>query len=135
MNNQALGLAGELRVMSELIMHGFNPAKSYLDNGVDIILENGTKIQVKTCNSVKKRVGVKQTTELYVFNLGKGNKKKKVKVSSYADFLICFIPKKDLFFIIPANDVGNTTSLSMTIKKGLQTKYHKYINKFNLLRR
>ena len=47
-DKRAFGLAGELRVMSELLLRGHNPAKSYLDNGIDLILEDGTKIQVKT---------------------------------------------------------------------------------------
>ena len=49
MPTQHLGLAGELRVMSELLLRGHNPAKSYLENGADIILDNGTRIEIKTC--------------------------------------------------------------------------------------
>ena len=41
MDNSRLGLIGELKVMCELLLLGYNPAKSYLDNGVDLILENG----------------------------------------------------------------------------------------------
>lgn len=36
MKGNRLGLAGELRVMSELLLRGHNPAKSYLEDGADL---------------------------------------------------------------------------------------------------
>ncbi len=43
-----IGRAGEHRVVSELLLKGHNPSIAVIDQGVDIILENGTTIQVKT---------------------------------------------------------------------------------------
>ena len=49
-----LGLIGELKVMAELLLLGYNPAKSYLDDGIDLILDNGLKIQVKSIEKAGK---------------------------------------------------------------------------------
>lgn len=44
-----LGEAGQLRVMSELILRGHCPYRPVVDDhGVDILLSNGLRIQVKT---------------------------------------------------------------------------------------
>ena len=50
-----IGLAGEFRVMSELLLRDFNPAKSYLENGADIILDNGLKLEVKSAHKTRMR--------------------------------------------------------------------------------
>lgn len=128
MNNTAIGLAGEFRVMSELLLRGYNPAKSYMDNGVDIILENGNKIQVKTATKKLKN----NRSSGYRFNLTRGEKKKKLDFSLF-DFLICAIPSENAFFIIPSNEIKDKTGMVFTMNDNMKTKYNKYLNNWKVL--
>jgi len=135
MNNQILGIAGELRVMSELLLRGFNPAKSYFDNGVDLILSDGIKIQVKT--SLKKTGNGKKTTlgnntsESYRFQMRKGNDKKKVLPKKYVDFVICWGIQDNVFWIIPAENIGELSTLSLSYpKKSDKNRLHRFYNKW-----
>ena len=41
MKSNMIGLAGEFRVMSELLLRGHNPAKPYLEDGADFTGERG----------------------------------------------------------------------------------------------
>ncbi len=125
-----IGTAGELRVMSELILKGFNPAKSYLDDGVDIILSNGIKIQVKTAMYKQKLV---KGGSSYRFQLRKGNRKKRANLSTYADVFIGYIIPENTFFIMPAKMLDKLTCLSFSMNTNMKTKYKKYINNWGLL--
>lgn len=87
-----LGLAGELRVMSELLLRGHNPAKSYLELGSDLILENGTRVEVKS-GSVKKH-------GFYSFNLSEQH-----ATPFNCDYIICWCVNHDLFYIIPQGSI------------------------------
>lgn len=121
-----LGVAGELRVMSELMLQGYNPAKSYLDNGVDIFLDNGRKVQVKT--SITKYNNHRSVC--YRFNLQAGGKgKRRFGLKNKVDFLIAFIPVENCFYIIPAQELGERTTVSIH-KKG---KFAKYENNWDIL--
>jgi len=133
--NSELGLAGEFRVMSELLLRGHNPAKSYVDNGIDLILENGTKIQVKTTSKIlnNKKVGVGAAAE-YRFYLGKGNKKAKVKFSEYVDFLIFWAVKENKFWIIPSKILDMKIALTIGgLRKHRDNHYDIYENKWDSL--
>ena len=132
-DSQEIGLAGELRVMSELILRGYNPAKSYIDNGIDFILEDGTKIQVKT---TLKKSSDKKGFMSYRFGMRKGNDKKKINPSSYCHFIICWGISDNQFWIIPANKIGNraTISLSFPLKYKIG-QFVKYLNNWDILGR
>ena len=122
----ALGIAGELRVMSELMLRGYNPAKSYLDNGIDIFLDNGKKVQVKT--SLRKIDNHRSIC--YRLNLqigGKGNRR--VALENKFDFLIGFLPLEDSFYIIPSKELGERTSLNIL----LNGKFAQYKNNWEIL--
>ena len=131
LNNMMIGTAGELRVMAELILQGFNPAKSYLDNGVDIILNNGVRIQVKTAMYKQKTI----CSKCYRIQLRKGNRKKRADISTYADFLIGYVIPENAFFVIPTNILKGMNCLAFTMKPNMTSKYKKYINNWDLLRR
>ncbi len=135
-SNQELGVAGELRVMSELILRGYNPAKSHIDNGVDIILGDGIRIQIKTTNSIGLTIGSRQITPTrgYKFNLKKGNRKNKTLVSEYADFLICVVLSESLFFIMPSKDLTGIGIISIPVNTDSSSKYYKYLNNWEVLR-
>ncbi len=96
-----LGKAGEFRVISELILKGHSPALVCCDNGIDIVLENGYKIQVKTSRKIYKSkksgsgYNLKSPSEYYAFTLSHG---KHNKILDYQfDFLI-FLDKLRLQF-------------------------------------
>jgi hypothetical protein len=128
---QAIGLAGELRIMSILLLNGHNPAKSYLDNGVDIILENGIRIQVKS--SLKKFSDGKGHLA-YRFGLAKGNKKRKIELKKYADVLICWGAEDDVFWIMPTEIVEGKFTLTLPYPNSYKSQYKKYIDAWKLLR-
>ena len=132
LHNRAIGTAGELRVMSELIMKGFNPAKSYLDEGVDIILNNGVKIQVKTAMYKQKNV---KGGRCYRIQLRKGHQKGKLKLSRYVDFIIGFVIPENTFFIIPAKLIDGFYCLAFSMNKNMKSKYIKYIDNWEILRK
>ena len=118
--NQYLGTAGEFRVMSELLLRGFNGAKSYLDHGIDVILEDGKKIQVKTATRFKNKYN---NSTLYHFAIGGWHSKKdgtkKKRISVPVDFYIFWCVEDNAFFIIPAPEVtgmlGEKTSFQIDL--------------------
>lgn len=117
-----IGEAGLLRVMSELILRGYHPYRPAVDDhGVDIMLSDGTRIQVKTSrlHSRKRRhrTGVTEKTA-YHLTLGwtaMGRMQKPIRrPRSYdkeCDFLIIFGVDEQRFWIIPSFIVGNKQCL------------------------
>lgn len=119
-----LGLAGELRVMSELLLRGHNPAKSYLEDGADIILMDGRKIEVKCAHKLNRENG-------YNYNVKCGHAGSKRTLPN-CDFIICWCIDDDMFFIIPFAEVKNLTSIALpSIKR--KSKYSCYRNNWDLL--
>ena len=127
-----IGTAGELRVMSELILQGFNPAKSYLDEGVDIILSNGIRIQVKTAMYKQQHL---RGGRYYRFQLRKSDRKKRANISEYSDFLIAYVIPETAFFIIPVDIIAHFTCLAFSMNKNMKSKYSQYQNNWGLLRK
>lgn len=114
LSNIELGKAGELRVASELILRGFNPALIQVDNGCDIVLENGVRIQVKTCSTISHNIHRKNKLKnnRYVFSLARGNNKK--RYTNEADYFICWCVPEDWFQVIPAKEAINKSTWSMS---------------------
>lgn len=128
-DNSRIGLIGELEVMVELLKRGYNPSKSYLDNGVDLVLENRTLIQVKSITKPSKDGFIRAC-------LAKGNQKKAIAYSKFVDFIIIYRIDTEDFFIIPAKELDFLTNLSIPTKKGLKnSKYLKFINSWDILRK
>ena len=98
-DKRVIGLAGELRVMSELLLRGHNPAKSYLDNGIDLILEDGTKIQVKSSHrsNYHKRGYMKYCFSFRGF--GKNDDLSKF------DYAILWCIDDDVFYILKSDEI------------------------------
>jgi hypothetical protein len=124
-----IGQAGEYRVMSELLLRGFNPGISAVDNGWDILLENGNKIQVKTA---RKNDGYK-----FTFKSGK-QKIRDGKVSrpkldlARIDFLVCWAVDDNFFLIIPSRSMQKYSTISIHSVESI--RYHQFINNWDLLR-
>jgi hypothetical protein len=148
-----IGKAGELRVRSELILQGFVPAVCDQDDGVDIILvDNGKKLQVKTCSRPSN--DVKNYSYKYSFsirsanlrNTGDGVFRRKVTRKSYAgvaDYFIFWCIEHDLFYILPENVVGERVSILIPTPtedrtyrindRKSKSKYEQYKNAWHLL--
>ena len=130
MKSGMIGLAGEFRVMSELLLRGHNPAKSYLEDGADLILENGFRIEVKSAHKIKYGRGI-----AYNFDLRRGNRKMDLKHDGF-DFIICWCIEESAFYIIPQNIL--TAGVNITIyetKRHFKSKsrYAPYKEAWNLL--
>jgi len=129
---RSIGMAGELRVMSELLLRGFNPAKSYLDNGVDLILENGCKIQIKTSHK-NLSAEPKREHARYQYHFNLQNWKTKKFCASNVDIVILWAIDDNIFFVIPALDIAGISALSFVPSYKTQ-KMRKYINNWEILR-
>lgn len=135
-NRNELGLAGEFRVMAELFLRGHNPAKSYLEKGADIILENGIKLEVKASHrhsgnyKATDRTKGFRTRSVYVFTL-KGAGRRPYQLDT-CDFLILWCIDDDCFFVIPTESVLAKTCVSL-VSADTQGRYAKYKNAWHLL--
>ena len=117
--------------MSELLLRGYNPAIRAVDDGVDIVLESGKTIQVKTVGNRYQHYHRKYC--IVTFSSASWSKGKQVKHSNglKADFVIIWTILEDKIFIIPANIIGEKVSITLGGKK---TKYKKYLNNWDLLK-
>ena len=119
------GLAGEFRVMSELLLRGYNPAKSYLAEGADKILQNSLRIEVKSSHRHFYKKNSKRHE--YFFSLKGGNRSK----VQNCDYVILWCINDDCFFIIPA-EIANVPGITITDIDNSK-KYIPYKNKWELL--
>jgi len=145
MSHRKLGKAGELRVASELLLRGFSPSLACLDEGADIILDNGIKIQVKTARISKEND--RSDEHRYRFNLkswktvedrSKGVRRKQVPSDlSNVDFVVCWCVDDDVFYIIPAEVIKGKICVRITAQgKGRgDSPYEKYRENWNMLQR
>jgi len=128
-DTQKLGAAAELRVMSELLLRGFNPAKSFVENGADLILDDGRKIEVK-CSSQKLKREAGFGISIRCGHHYSGSSR---KILVNCDFVICWSIVDDDFFIIPYSEVKHLTSLGLPMR-GRKSKYEKFRNNWNILK-
>lgn len=129
-NGMYIGKAGEYRVYSELLLKEYNPAFRAIDDGVDIVLENGITLQIKTISKVNHRergymVGL--TTARY----RKGKPTERISKLT-ADFLITWLIDIDEFYIIPEEVVRGKSSICLNLEK---STYNNYKNNWKILRR
>jgi len=152
-NPPMIGKAGELRVRAELLLRGISCAVFDQDTGIDIVLENGKKIQVKTSSKPfndKKSYSWRYSFSIrtpQVRNAGNGLYEKKYTKDSYKgiiDYFIFYCVKHDLFYIIPQNEIGQKTSIVVPTPESQRTykkhkenkstsKYEKYKNNWEQL--
>ena len=130
--NLRLGLAGEFRVMAELLMRGFNPSLMALDEGVDIILENGIKIQVKSSTASLRKQLRNRGKDYYSINLMRRGKKTG-NLKDSVDFVIVWAYRENDFFILPANKLRSHSSISLMRES--KSKWYQYLNNWDSLRR
>lgn len=124
-----VGAAGELRVMSELMLRGFNPAKTYLDNGIDLILENGKTIQVKTAHGSDHKDKKNPPWLIKQYNFAFQNWKNKHHIKG--KFAICWCMEDNLFLIIPTEKIK--TTLLQYSPQWENTWLTQYLNNWEIL--
>ncbi len=88
-----LGMAGQLRVASELILRGHRPAITLVDKGVDLITEAGLRVQVKTSRL--------STYRRYVFSFANWHKTEFHGLAN-VDFVVCWGVTTNEFWVFPA---------------------------------
>jgi len=127
-----LGMAGEHRVASELLLKGHNPSISIIDKGIDIILENGKSIQVKTTSQLAhhgRSVALDISSTAYTRTRNKTN-----PTDLRADYFIVWIIPRNEFYIIPkeaivARNVSNCISITPDSNK----RFALYKDRWDLL--
>jgi len=123
-----IGRAGEYRVASELLLRGFNPAIKSVDDGIDLILDMGTTVQVKS-------VSAKASKNAYYVTLATSRWSKgiqtKEKQSLKADFLIVWVIPEDKFFIIPREKIGSHIGVCVNPLPGKH--YHEFLDNWKIL--
>lgn len=127
--NNATGVAGELRVMSELLVRGYKPAKSYWDDGADLILFDGTQIEVKSAHLFN---WPRNSQSTYTFSLKGGGRKLPQNLSG-CHFVILWCIEDNWFLIIPTKEL--TTVHIGIAKLPPSSKYYKYKDAWYLLER
>jgi len=150
----AIGIAGELRVRSELLLRELWPASFDFDLGTDVILYNGIRIGVKT--SLKPIHSKKDYSWRYSFsirqpqvrNIGKGKYEKKYTKRNYnnfVDYWVFWCIKDNIFYIIPNKEVGQKISFCVPTPEAIRrykrhkkyksvSKYEKYKNNWEQLK-
>ena len=109
---QLRGQAAVWRVASELAMRGHVPFFPGLDVGVDLVMDNGLRLQIK-CATLGQRhkIGVKANVG-YFFNLRRGcwdsSRKqytgpKRRSYAEIADFFVLWAITENRFFIVPTS--------------------------------
>ena len=126
MRANQVGLAGEFRVMSELLLRGHNPAKSYLENGADLILENGLRIEVKSSHKRE------NNPKGYIFSFLGGHRKNIQKLDNI-DFVICWCIDDDCFYIIPPKLIAAASITICDTQSDTQLKYTSCKNNWGIL--
>ena len=95
------GIAGELRVASELLIRGIGCSRPFVDHGVDLITDGGLRIQVKTAMP---------TSTLGYYKDGKPQKRSRsfafcLVRGTENEFYVIWLPVPDTFYIFPFDAV------------------------------
>lgn len=104
-----VGQAGVYAVAEKLCLNGMVPLFPGVDTGVDLMLVNGTRIQVKTASL--HRTTKQFPAGVYMFNVtpdGGARTGKRKKLTDYhkcCDFIIFVCLTERRFFIVPAKQV------------------------------
>src|SRR6266705_1724172 len=119
----AQGQAGVHRVLSELILLGHRPYIPSSDTGIDILLEHGVRIQVKSTMRASAHWRLKEGT--FLFSLSKAAQVRGGKIvvampprifSAVCDFVVLWAIEPDRFWVVPSGvlDRRHTITISTT---------------------
>jgi len=132
---RAIGLAGEHRVASELLLRGHNPSIAIIDRGVDMILGDGTTIQVKTTTQLgQQKRGYYVTVDISSTSYTMARRGAD-PTDLRADYFIVWIVPRNEFYIIPrdaiiARNVKHSLSIAPNSGQGFAT----YKDRWDLLK-
>jgi len=121
-HKRSLGLAGEYRVMAELLLRGHMPKK--LRSGPDLRLENGLLLEVKSA-SYNQYSSYSGDSE-YSFRTWALQIKR-------SDFFICWCVNDDTFYVIPAKKASSSICITNRKGNGRRRRYALYKNAWHLL--
>lgn len=126
------GKAGELRVMSELLLRDFLPSLMLEISEADIILTNNIRIQVKSSH-LNSFLGDVNNRYYFSFKSWKRNKEgirkqEKHKLEN-VDFIILWAIEENSFFIIPAEVVRKKKSYVIGYTPFPKRKYNSKYNR------
>lgn len=133
-DKQRLGLAAELRVMSELLLLGHNPSRLVVQDGCDLLLENGTRIEVKGSHRIGHVQNDTRHTYKYRFSLNDGRAGKRGVDPLKVDFIIGWCVEDDVFYIIPAIELRDITGVGVYATSEEPSKYAKVPSKYRKYR-
>lgn len=128
--SQFLGNEAE-RIVSEKLLHlGIPNTMMALHHPFDILLNNGIRVDVKTSKCTAK-TSPSQKSTMYRFGV------KKDMRGDYCDFFICLIYGTEDFFVLPNREINNVYNIyiSWPIPRSNWSKWHKYHNRFDLLKK
>ena len=133
LSNLSLGKAGELRVASELLIRGYEVFQTVVDSGVDLILANGKRIQVKSARRSKAYANyTKYTFSFKAWHNKQGNYTPHELTG--IDFVILWAVDDNEFFVIPATKIRGKYSVILTCHGKRQwSLYLPYRAQWNLL--
>ena len=126
LKNLALGKAGELRVASELLIRGYEVFRTEVDSGVDLVLGNGKRIQVKTSHAVKNPGMAGYSQYVFSFKSWRRNKKGyEAHLLTDVDFVILWAIEDNFFFIVPTEVVRGKYSIVLGFQR--KREWSKYL--------
>ena len=114
--NHGLGKAGEYRVASELILRGHAVYFPAVDMGADLTIENGIRVQVKTCHLVKQNSQTAYFIDPSHHIIHDGMKQVSLrdrKMSDECDFVVVWGIDENRFWVIPADLLDGVGSVSL----------------------
>lgn len=115
------GMAGNLRVASELLLRGFDVSIPYVDTGVDLYVSGCVRIQVKSAHLMTRQYSTGQQPTFNFFlakgpaALGGGLSTKSVAriFSAKCDFVVLWGIEQNRFWIVPAALLDNRMSIAL----------------------
>ena len=108
-----LGQAGVFRVAAELMFRGLHVLIPAVDVGVDLYIEGGTRIQVKTSRFVYPNGKVQFRLSTGYNTTSTGRVKLGARIfSDYCDFVVLFNATLNRFWIVPAELLNGMKSCS-----------------------
>jgi len=135
---QYTGMAGEHRIISELLLRGIKVYSAKLDHGIDLMLENGKTIQVKAAHLYHNKC---TNGKYYHFSLKEWYKIKdgtrKSNDSEKVDFYIFWCIDIDSFYVIPRYELGDRAGIdlypaTMGASPHRKTKFPRDRSQFNI---
>jgi len=135
-DRQRLGLAAEFRVMSELLLRDYNPSRLVVQDGYDLLLENGIRIEVKAShhdihNRKYSNGKVRPTpNRKYHFSLNDGKSGKRGVDVGKVDFIIGWCVDDNVFFVIPSVELENIKGINIYSVSDEPSKFSASLSKY-----